>query len=190
MPTRSIRIIGMAVALAHGAVFAGCHVHYGQDPHGSRAGSSKAAIEGDEIRIKEAISFAHDSAEIHPSSFQLIADIADVMKRHDDIDFVEIAGHASKTGDADYNLALTQRRASSVMIALVDQGVAYDRMRAVGYGFYCELKPGDDDSNRRVEFKILRRAGRDTGVKGGGCEAADARGLGAKPIPSSAPSSR
>ena len=106
-----------------------------------------------------------------------------------DIDFIEVAGHASKSGDEYYNRTLTQRRATAVMDALVGQGVEKNRMRAVGYGFYCELQPGNDDANRRVEFKILRRAGNDTSVKGGGCEAADAKGLSGKAIPASAPSS-
>jgi outer membrane protein OmpA-like peptidoglycan-associated protein len=143
-------------------------------------------VKGDEIKINDKINFAKNSADIEASSNNLIENIANVMKKHADIDFVEVAGHASNEGDEFYNKNLTQRRAKAVMDALVALGVEKNRMRAVGYGFYCELQPDNHEVNRRVEFKILRRAGKDTAVKGGGCEAADKKGLTAKPIPADA----
>lgn len=145
-------------------------------------------VKGLEIKINDKINFAKGSAEIDSSSNTLIENIANVMKKHPDIDFIEIAGHASKEGDEFYNRNLTQKRAKAVMDALVAQGVEKTRMRAVGYGYYCELQADNHEVNRRVEFKILRRAGKDTSVKHGGCEAGDAKGLGAKPIPADAPS--
>ncbi len=144
-------------------------------------------VKGDEIKINDKINFAKNSAEIEASSNNLIENIANVMKKHADIDFVEVAGHASKEGDEFYNKNLTQRRAKAVMDALVALGVEKNRMRPVGYGFYCELQPDNHEVNRRVEFKILRRAGKDTAVKGGGCAASDAKGMTAKPIPADAP---
>jgi outer membrane protein OmpA-like peptidoglycan-associated protein len=144
-------------------------------------------VKGDEIKINDKINFAKNSADIEASSNNLIENIANVMKKHADIDFVEVAGHASNEGDEFYNKNLTQRRAKAVMDALVALGVEKTRMRPVGYGFYCELQPDNHEVNRRVEFKILRRAGKDTAVKGGGCEAADKKGLTAKPIPADAP---
>jgi len=148
-------------------------------------------VRGLEIKINDKINFAKGSAEIDSSSNTLIENIANVMKKHPDIDFIEIAGHASNEGNEMYNRGLTQRRAKAVLDALANLGVARNRMRAAGYGFYCPLDPGDSEAafekNRRVEFKILRRAGKDTGVAGGGCEAADAKGLKPAPIPATAP---
>jgi len=143
-------------------------------------------VKGSEIKINDKINFEKGSADIDSSSNTLIENIANVMKKHKDIDFIEIAGHASAEGDEYYNRNLTQRRAKAVMKALTDLGVEGKRMRAVGYGYYCPL--GDDaEANRRVEFKILRRGGKDTNVKYGGCEAGDKKGITAKPIPASAP---
>ncbi len=144
-------------------------------------------VKGEEIKINQKIVFAKDSADIDSSSNELIENIANVMKKHDDIDFVEIAGHASNEGDEFYNRNLTKRRARAVMEALSAIGVERNRMRAVGYGYYCELEPGNHEVNRRVEFKILRRNGKDTNVKSGGCEAAEAKGLTPKAIPATAP---
>lgn len=146
-------------------------------------------VKGTEIKINDKINFDKGSAEIDSSSNELIENIANVLKKHDDIDFIEIAGHASKEGDEFYNRNLTQQRARAVMNALADLGIERNRMRAVGYGYYCELQPDNHEVNRRVEFKILRRKGKDTGTEFGGCEAAKAKGLIPKAIPATAPKS-
>ena len=142
---------------------------------------------GEEIKITQQINFANASAEIESSSMNVIEAVANIMKEKPDINFMEVAGHASNSGSAFYNQQLTQRRADAVMQALIAKGIEPNRMRAVGYGFYCELSAGNDDANRRVEFKVLRRKGNPTSYQGGGCPAADAKGLRAKPIPASAP---
>jgi outer membrane protein OmpA-like peptidoglycan-associated protein len=143
-------------------------------------------VTGLEIKINDKIMFAKGSEKIEEQSNTLLQNIADVMKKHADIDFIEIAGHASAEGDDFYNRSLTDRRAKAVMKRLVELGIDAGRMRAVGYGFYCPLDQADSEEarekNRRVEFKILRRGGNDTSVKYGGCEAADKKGLTAKPI--------
>ena len=142
---------------------------------------------GDEIKITQQINFANNSDEIEPGSRPVIEAVANVMKEHPDINFLEVAGHASKTGSAAINTPLTNRRATAVMNALIALGVDANRMRAVGYGFYCPLDGGNEDANRRVEFKVLRRGGKDTAYKWGGCDPAKAKGIQQKPIPASAP---
>jgi outer membrane protein OmpA-like peptidoglycan-associated protein len=66
----------------------------------------------------------------------------------------EIIGHTDGMGDADYNLALSQRRAQSVIEYLVAGGVEASRLSPVGKG-ETELlyphRPGDA-ANRRVEI--------------------------------------
>jgi len=148
-----------------------------------------AEVQGDDIRIHEVIAFKHDSADIQPKSRNVIAAVAELMNAHEEINFVEVAGHASKSGDAYYNRALTQRRANAVMAALVEEGVDPYRLRAVGYGFYCELDSNNPDVNRRVEFKVMRRGGKRTKYTytGGGCEGATDKGIKPQPIPDTAP---
>lgn len=147
-----------------------------------------AEVTDSEIKINDEIKFANNSHEIDPSSNKLIEAIANVMKNNPDVDFIEIAGHASKSGDANYNKVLTQKRSQAVLDAIAAKGVEKNRMRAAGYGFYCAT--GNEATDRRVAFVILRRNGVDTSQRGGGCQAADAKGLAAKPIPATAPKTK
>lgn len=77
---------------------------------------------------------------------------------------VAIEGHTDSKGSDDYNLALSERRAESIMAYLADKGISADRLEPEGYGetrpVAANEKPdGSDDPagrqrNRRVEFVI------------------------------------
>jgi hypothetical protein len=88
------------------------------------------------------------------------------------------------------NVQLTKRRAQAVVDALIKRQVDPRRMHARGYGNYCQVDPGDAEAsrekNRRVEFKIMRIDGVETGVALG-CENASSKGIGATPVPKTAP---
>ena len=65
-----------------------------------------------------------------------------------------LEGHADATGDAGYNLRLSQRRAEAAVTYLVRSGVAGHRLRATGFGEYRPLPEyaPTDDRQRRVEI--------------------------------------
>lgn len=72
---------------------------------------------------------------------------------------IEIGGHTDDQGTDENNLALSQRRAESVMEFFVRNGVKLGRLSAVGYG---ESRPlvdnrtaADRARNRRIEFRVL-----------------------------------
>ena len=75
---------------------------------------------------------------------------------------------------------------NSVMAALVQRGVAHERLRSKGYGEYCPEDPGHNEAawekNRRVEFKIVKTKDGPTGVELG-CPNAAAHGVKPDPIP-------
>ncbi|HCW07077.1 MAG TPA: hypothetical protein DGG95_06900 [Cytophagales bacterium] len=73
---------------------------------------------------------------------------------------VEVSGHTDQVGTEEYNLGLSQRRATAVGDYLVQKGIAKDRISVV---FFGESKPIDKTytragyaKNRRVEFKIIK----------------------------------
>ena len=72
---------------------------------------------------------------------------------------LEISGHTDNIGTSEYNLKLSQRRASAIVDYLVGKGVDARRLKAVGYGRQQPLASNDDESegrelNRRVEFRV------------------------------------
>jgi len=71
---------------------------------------------------------------------------------------LRIEGHTDATGSEEHNQGLSEQRAGSVEVFLTEQGLAADRIVAVGYG---EARPvADNDTaegrkkNRRVEIVI------------------------------------
>lgn len=71
---------------------------------------------------------------------------------------VVIEGHTDSVGSDSYNQDLSQRRADSVRAYLVGQGIASNRITAVGKGKHSPVASNDSSSgrqlNRRVEIII------------------------------------
>ncbi len=85
-----------------------------------------------------------------------------MLRANPQLTLVRIEGHTDSQGDDAFYQDLSQRRAGSVRRFLVEQGIAAERLEAVGYG---ETKPVDTnktaagrENNRRVEFTILETA--------------------------------
>lgn len=89
--------------------------------------------------------------------------ILNLMKAKSNIS-VEIASHTDSRGNDDYNMALSQRRAESVVNYLVSRGISKDRLIAKGFGearLKNNCRNGVDcteeqhHQNRRTEFRVL-----------------------------------
>jgi outer membrane protein OmpA-like peptidoglycan-associated protein len=150
-----------------------------------------AKVDGSSIALAETVFFETGSARIDARSDALLRAVATVLTQNPDIEFVEVAGHADARGRDAQNEKLTSDRARAVMERLVSLQVAEDRLRSVGYAHHCPVDPAETDvayeKNRRVEIKILRRGGADTGVGWGGCDGAKKKGMAPQPIPDTAP---
>lgn len=74
-----------------------------------------------------------------------------------------VTGHTDTVGSAEYNQALSERRAESVRAALVEMGVPADQITTRGLGFTQPLVPTGDGvreaQNRRAEIEIQSRPG-------------------------------
>jgi outer membrane protein OmpA-like peptidoglycan-associated protein len=115
-----------------------------------------------QIRIRRQINFATDNAEILPTSFPLMNEIADVIIRNPDLTKIEIQGHTDNRGRPEHNMDLSQRRADSVRQWLIEHGVDGGRLEARGYGqdnpLVPNITPANRARNRRVQFMIQERA--------------------------------
>lgn len=150
----------------------------------------RVVLEGNELKLNEKISFVAGKADIEPASQELLADVARLIKENPQVDFVEVAAHSEKAGTDYATVTLTKKRADAVMKALVALGVEKNRMRPAGYGAHCALDAGETDEakekNRRVELKIMRFEGKDTGVELA-CAVAVSKGLKPAGVPATAP---
>lgn len=74
---------------------------------------------------------------------------------------VTIEGHTDADGPTARNQRLSERRASTVVRYLVRQGVARDRLSAVGFGearpIVPNTSPRNKQRNRRIEFRVTTK---------------------------------
>jgi OOP family OmpA-OmpF porin len=117
-------------------------------------------VEAERLSLKDAINFETGKDTILPKSDRILDSIAAILKANADIQRVRVEGHTDNVGTAAYNKDLSQRRAASVVRALVARGIEAGKLLPVGYGFD---RPVDTNAtalgrakNRRVEFTILQ----------------------------------
>lgn len=122
---------------------------------------AKARITKEKIEILEKVYFNFNKASIKPESFQLLDDVAEIMRDNPDIRKIRIEGHSDSRGSDSYNKKLSDRRAKSVRQYLIDAGIDPDRMDAEGFGEERPVDPAQNETawelNRRVEFVIVDR---------------------------------
>ena len=122
-------------------------------------GVSKVVLTKEKIEILEKVYFDTGKASIQQRSFNLLNQVASIMKGHAEIARLRIEGHTDAQGSDEANLKLSSERAEAVLVYLIGQGVGPERLEAEGLG---EGKPVDDnktakgrENNRRVEFNIV-----------------------------------
>lgn len=119
----------------------------------------RVEVEETRIRVDEKIHFAFDEATIEHDSDSLLQEIAQVMTDNPQLVKIKIEGHTDSQGSTAYNQDLSTRRANAVMERLVENGVAAERLEAVGHGESRPLDTSETEEaharNRRVEFNIV-----------------------------------
>jgi outer membrane protein OmpA-like peptidoglycan-associated protein len=131
---------------------------------------ARASLSGDQIVLVEKIQFDYNSATIKPESHSLIDEVYDILTSNPDIELLDIVGHTSSEGSDFKNLKLSKERAAAVKDYLVGKGIDAARLSSQGMG---EKEPISDneteegkEKNRRVDFKIEKRAAAAAGVEG------------------------
>ena len=118
-------------------------------------------IEGCELQksfVLEGVNFVTSSDEIAGASRGVLDEVAETLILNGDLK-VEVAGYTDDRGEADFNQALSQKRAESVKAYLQSSGVAANRMKAKGYGEDSPIASNSTaagrSKNRRVELHII-----------------------------------
>ncbi|NNF33735.1 MAG: OmpA family protein [Saprospiraceae bacterium] len=114
------------------------------------------------IRLNN-IYYEFDKDNILPEAEPDLEYLVELMDQYSDM-VIELSSHTDAQGISTYNQDLSQRRAESAKVWLMDAGIAEDRIKPVGYGESQILNKcvngvrcSDDEHryNRRTEFKII-----------------------------------
>ncbi len=102
--------------------------------------------------------FASGESELKAAAAQNVTDVVDLLTAEPD-KRIRIEGHTDSSGDAGFNLRLSEQRAQAVRDALVDAGISADRITVVGLGEDFPIAGNDTpegrSQNRRVDVILL-----------------------------------
>jgi outer membrane protein OmpA-like peptidoglycan-associated protein len=164
-------LIGAAVV---GASAAGYGYYADQQEKKLRASMANTGVEvqrqGDQIKLimPGNITFATDSANIAPSFYQPLNNLAGSLKEFNQ-NQIEIVGYTDRTGARQHNMDLSQRRAQSVATYLTSQGVSGTNLSARGAGPDNPVASNADANgraqNRRVEVNLKAIPGQQYGAQ-------------------------
>ncbi len=150
---------GAAIGAAAGALIGNAMDNQARELANSLDSDIGVIRSGDDIivRMPQDILFAIDSAAVNSALRDDLLVLADSLNRYPDT-VVSIVGHTDNTGDAGYNLDLSDRRALAVAGILRQGGVSPSRLRAFGAGedepIASNLNAAGRALNRRVEITI------------------------------------
>lgn len=113
------------------------------------------------VTMPQDILFATDSANLRPDLQRDLRTVGQNLLAYPNTT-VQVLGHTDNTGEAGYNLDLSQRRAQAVANVLISEGVPGSRIRTIGRGedqpIATNATPDGRAQNRRVEIVILPNA--------------------------------
>ena len=104
-----------------------------------------------------AATFVVGKADLSDDAKFVLHDLAKVMKDNPEIR-LRLEGHTSDEGDAAFNQRLSEARAKAAVDFMINhEGIAAERLEAVGKGFTEPKNPDDPTApeNRRTEFIVL-----------------------------------
>jgi outer membrane protein OmpA-like peptidoglycan-associated protein len=123
---------------------------------------ARVEVTNSQIIIQDKVFFDTGKATLQPHSHGILDEVVLVLLDHPEIISLQVQGHTDDTGQAEDNLALSQKRAEAVGEYLIQRGVSGERVEALGFGETQPLDPNQTEKarsiNRRVEFHVLKRS--------------------------------
>lgn len=102
--------------------------------------------------------FASGEVELVEGGQSSLEEVVDLLQTEPDKQ-IRVEGHTDSRGDAEANVLLSEQRAQAVRQALINLGVAADRITALGMGEDFPIASNDDEEgraqNRRVDVILL-----------------------------------
>jgi flagellar motor protein MotB len=131
-------------------------MHTASEPYIKRIVLNRVKV-GEKMQLSN-VFYEIDSWQLKTESITELDNLAALLSENRNL-VMEIGGYTDSTGSDQYNLALSEKRALSVVNYLVKKGISSDRLRYKGYGNTSPL--GDNVTiegrklNRRTEAKII-----------------------------------
>lgn len=110
------------------------------------------------------ILYDYDKSNIRPDAAKELDKIVEIMRLNPTLE-IELRSHTDSRGDDDYNQLLSQRRAESAAIYIINKGINGKRVAARGFGegqLRNRCRDGvncteqEHQMNRRTEFVVLK----------------------------------
>ena len=102
--------------------------------------------------------FASGEVELVEGGQSSLEEVVDLLQAEPDKK-IRVEGHTDSSGDSETNLELSEQRAQAVRQALINLGVAADRVTALGMGEDFPIASNEDEAgraqNRRVDVILL-----------------------------------
>lgn len=97
--------------------------------------------------------FGTDMTRLTPEGMRTVQKLAAILEQHPQRS-VLIEGFTDSTGSNAYNQSLSERRATTVRNALLDMGVARERIAMRGYGEAYPVAANDTNQNRQLNRRV------------------------------------
>jgi outer membrane protein OmpA-like peptidoglycan-associated protein len=113
------------------------------------------------------IYYDYDAHELRADAIVVLDSLIEVLDEFPEME-IELAAYTDSRGNMSYNLALSKRRANSVIEYLLSKGIKRKRLNAVGYGKQQLTNECGDDTpcppekhqeNRRTEVRVIKSGG-------------------------------
>lgn len=125
---------------------------------GSAASTLTMQVVRKEVLVFEDVHFAFDRYNLRPEAVQILDDAVTKLQASPNVR-ITIEGNCDSIGTAEYNIALGERRATTVRDYLVNRGIGASRLRTVSFG---EDRPIADNGtaqgralNRRAHLVVI-----------------------------------
>lgn len=122
----------------------------GTGVYGDGASVDGSAVPGSQqdlaTNVGDRVFFAYDSSDLAPEARDTLTRQAEWLNRYPNLQ-ITIEGHSDERGTREYNIALGDRRATSVKSFLVSQGVGAERLNTISYGKERPAVVGADASS-------------------------------------------
>lgn len=114
----------------------------------------KPAGENYELGLEDRVLFQVDKSDLGPEASAVLGRIADTLLAVG-IRGAAVAGHTDASGSAEYNLALSERRAASVKAGLVGASMDPARIAARGLGESQPIATNDSEEGRAQNRRVV-----------------------------------